>query len=102
DGIRDATVTGVQTCALPISNEARLNLVYRVATDWAREGQGPLGIALTRPLSNRKSVFQMLRETEINVPQIRNVYSELQRYNKLRSEERRVGKEDRIRYEAGY
>src|SRR5256886_15029329 len=31
DGIRDLTVTGVQTCALPISLESRLdNLVYRM------------------------------------------------------------------------
>src|SRR5207245_6330512 len=30
DGIRDATVTGVQTCALPISHRARLRLKVRV------------------------------------------------------------------------
>src|SRR5207245_8281833 len=29
DGIRDATVTGVQTCSLPISSKARANTRFR-------------------------------------------------------------------------
>src|SRR5438309_11376693 len=33
DGIRDGTVTGVQTCALPISSETRRELVHRALRD---------------------------------------------------------------------
>src|SRR5262249_57807048 len=41
DGIRDWSVTGVQTCALPISR-ARRDEARRVADRWLRRsGQGP-------------------------------------------------------------
>src|SRR5207245_3440700 len=36
DGIRDATVTGVQTCALPISDGYRYSQFCRHYHDWAR------------------------------------------------------------------
>src|SRR5207245_8498966 len=70
DGIRDATVTGVQTCALPISHDVR------AAEDVARVVERyDLDVILLRHL------------TRIRVPMRR----------RRRSEERRVGKECRSR-----
>src|SRR5437773_4580801 len=50
DGIRDRDVTGVQTCALPISRldaarqrGARKDDDHRVTARWRRGGQGPPG-----------------------------------------------------------
>src|SRR2546427_7984833 len=39
DGIRDLTVTGVQTCALPISSHVR-SLVPQSRVEWAERAQG--------------------------------------------------------------
>src|SRR2546430_17274362 len=47
DGIRDLTVTGVQTCALPISCEQPPRAVLsqgRRATRVGRHARGPLGV----------------------------------------------------------
>src|SRR5207245_6884951 len=71
DGIRDATVTGVQTCALPICQllRHRLHGRLRVAVQ--------LALPLQQFLDARQHVLQLLD---------------------LRSEERRVGKECRSRW----
>src|SRR5688572_32407175 len=74
DGIRDLTVTGVQTCALPISlvvQEAELRACY-VVPGAARRG---VGSALVREME------RMAQERGLS-----------------RSEERRVGKECRSRW----
>src|SRR5699024_11921814 len=78
DGIRDRNVTGVQTCALPISLLLFLVVIYqRFASFLERRGfvlQSPV-ISLKSPESTGY------------------VYSQASLGQKLRSEERRVGKE---------
>src|SRR5207248_7167135 len=74
DGIRDRTVTGVQTCALPI---------------------------FTHPLVKHK--IGLIRELDISTKKFRELTNELARllaYEATadRSEERRVGKECRSRW----
>src|SRR5437016_13230596 len=81
DGIRDWSVTGVQTCALPISRPWR---------DSARSRGGRTrspGSAAARSRS-RQSLSQELRESRVGDAL------------GLRSEERRVGKECRSRWSA--
>src|SRR5438132_1966430 len=89
DGIRDHCVTGVQTCALPISLveplvegqvHLRLGLAERVATEERR----PL-----LALDDRRDVDACLPGTACGQPQVED-----------RSEERRVGKECRYRWSA--
>src|SRR5690554_2782585 len=46
DGIRDADVTGVQTCALPISQAPRSSNAWRMAVTW--------------PLTKRWSIWALL------------------------------------------
>src|SRR5207245_10017347 len=81
DGIRDATVTGVQTCALPISHlRQRHGGEQRAVLDAPRRrprSRGRAGAA--GPLEHRAA-------RHMRVP--------------LRSEERRVGKEWRTRWGA--
>src|SRR5688572_31749841 len=78
DGIRDLTVTGVQTCALPIcprvgrSQRAIGHLMLQQVPSLLQE----LDVALTR----------------------RELYPVAQRRERPRSEERRVGKECRSRW----
>src|SRR5439155_7292934 len=71
DGIRDGHVTGVQTCALPISQEAILD-----GEIVALDKDGMPRFQLLQPRVGRKSGIEALR----------------------RSEERRVGKECRSRW----
>src|SRR4051794_41544924 len=73
DGIRDGRVTGVQTCALPISNRAQPASVAVAAAEagWAR---------LVR---NRPAPVELLDAVLAYL---------------VRSEERRVGKEGRSRW----
>jgi len=62
------------------SNELRLNLIYRVADSWLRTAHHTLdAAALLRPTNDGRTIFQMLKETDINVPEIRNVFAELQK-----------------------
>src|SRR5688572_33387506 len=76
DGIRDLTVTGVQTCALPISHDPAFeNWATKV---YSTEGDG--GVSLK---NFRKDVI-------IDLYNLQGV--------KVRSEERRVGKECRSRW----
>src|SRR5207245_6580662 len=71
DGIRDATVTGVQTCALPISELPAVLVAARAIVD------GRLPASLEDPKSDCVGAFHAVRK---------------------RSEERRVGKECRSRW----
>src|SRR5688572_31386526 len=82
DGIRDLTVTGVQTCALPISFVSGLSLSVGAFVQ-ARTG-GP------RRLARVKVPAFLPRWWEISPG----------RYTPVRSEERRVGKERRAGWEA--
>src|SRR2546427_3730280 len=81
DGIRDLTVTGVQTCALPISCRARggdpTSAVHEV-----RE----LGAVLFAPVLSRANATSQ-RPGTLRDP-----------HGRARSEERRVGKECRSRW----
>src|SRR5207245_7521162 len=75
DGIRDATVTGVQTCALPISRgDRRRRRSARARAPDARARRRPAGDA---------------------VPRQRPAFDRGPARSHLRSEERRVGKEGR-------
>src|SRR5207248_6892293 len=90
DGIRDRTVTGVQTCALPISETAR-----RI------KGQG--APAAGRPHPNLHSAPKSAGPTPPGLRQdvlwrtaagfARGRFCRLERAGPDRSEERRVGKE---------
>src|SRR5689334_23753035 len=73
DGIRDGTVTGVQTCALPI---------YRIAE---RAAAHPPRHAGTPSQRLREGLFALLYGPAARI------------YDRFRSEERRVGKEWRCR-----
>src|SRR5256886_11742551 len=85
DGIRDLTVTGVQTCALPISSfeDLGLPLVLGALADSAR------GLLLvTGPTGSGKTTTLAALIDHINA----------KKYVHIRSEERRVGKECRSRW----
>src|SRR2546427_6158266 len=77
DGIRDLTVTGVQTCALPISDGLRvLPGRLRAGRKIAREHHDRVAVGIAG------AIFAVLR---VDV-------------DRARSEERRVGKECRSRW----
>src|SRR5439155_8629925 len=80
DGIRDGHMTGVQTCALPISYPLLEELRYRDTPHYL-------------------SAIGILREadTDDKVMASCSVLAGLDSYSILRSEERRVGKECRAR-----
>src|SRR5207245_8292637 len=94
-GIRDATVTGVQTCALPISPKATCR---RVERRWT--GSGISRIARTMfSLDTRQEAIAMVAMVMRNPmanPLIRSesVHERMNPVPPNRSEERRVGKED--------
>src|SRR2546430_9837314 len=85
DGIRDLTVTGVQTCALPISTAAALSLIIIRLQDWRSSEEFAQFI-----IDNRTAVA-------ISVQIISHLLGLLQ-LTVIRSEERRVGKECRSRW----
>src|SRR5688500_19647932 len=76
DGIRDYKVTGVQTCALPISDEAKR-----------------AGIALTQTRVGSMLTSFFTQEPVVDWNSAKK--SDTKRYGLFRSEERRVGKERR-------
>src|SRR5207248_7024964 len=84
DGIRDRTVTGVQTCALPISSRTTIFAARRVA---------PPDLIVPADASAPR-----MNETgpEAVPPEVRSSFEE-----RMRSEERRVGKECRSRWAPG-
>src|SRR2546430_4323395 len=77
DGIRDLTVTGVQTCALPISTDMQLLLAAHVVVHAGERHVGRRG-----EIAHRGRVIALVGE-DLRRP---------------RSEERRVGKECRSRW----
>src|SRR5260370_15313636 len=81
DGIRDSSVTGVQTCALPIS--------YSIASRGSGAGDG-IGIGCT--------VTENKPRQPAAGPKKEIVRSSYVSESLLRSEERRVGKECRSRW----
>src|SRR3989449_3906483 len=83
DGIRDVAVTGVQTCALPIS---ALGLPPHVSPDTPRATRGAGVPARARTISAWQS------------PPASRTASHGARASDRRSEERRVGKECRSRW----
>src|SRR5207245_6466801 len=89
DGIRDATVTGVQTCALPISLEQALVACLQpswfplIVTDGGAQSQHRIDM---RALPAHASPF----ESGLDDPFVGTFHT-------ARSEERRVGKECRYR-----
>src|SRR5437762_3713062 len=82
DGIRDTSVTGVQTCALPISSWLSLAPPMPSQRQWLRNAPSPLIPGL-------------------KVWQCACAWACIQVSRPLRSEERRVGKECRARCAAG-
>src|SRR5690606_40521399 len=98
DGIRDFHVTGVQTCALPISDE--LSRIPELETfDLI---QAPLNILDKRLITS--GWLQRLRERHIEV-HARSIFMQglllmepCERPARFRSEERRVGKAVRTRW----
>src|SRR2546430_6942923 len=84
DGIRDLTVTGVQTCALPISED-----------DIVSEQPPPAETAVTARAPDRITAPKMEPEKHVVWnKEIESAKSE----GPVRSEERRVGKECRSRW----
>src|SRR5256885_6772054 len=83
DGIRDYKVTGVQTCALPISAGCSKGIHAGLISCNCYAARGHSGPGRRKAWSNER-----LRE----LPQIR------ESRNESRSEERRVGKECRSRW----
>src|SRR5258708_30954073 len=84
DGIRDDLVTGVQTCALPISHGAQ-DLESNAADEVTALGGQVLG-AVRAPIGNADFSSYLLRAQASGADTI------------ARSEERRVGKECRSRW----
>src|SRR3989449_7453495 len=78
DGIRDVAVTGVQTCALPIS--------MRIAVDQLERTAG-------RPDGPSATAIQVLAAETDRLERLAKEFAEFGR-----SEERRVGKECRSRW----
>src|SRR5206468_4778623 len=84
DGIRDLIVTGVQTCALPISKDAgRTHGLPRRATLCRRPCVRPASFVLPPRCNGPHSAMRMK--------------AEIPKASISRSEERRVGKECRTR-----
>src|SRR5205085_3852600 len=92
DGIRDLTVTGVQTCALPISTEHFF--VVRAAPIWPASKGWKTGYE-DREGSAVKWKSRRNPDGRIGDERVRTKFAWLPR-----SEERRVGKECRSRWAA--
>src|SRR2546421_7752315 len=87
DGIRDLIVTGVQTCALPISRQLWHWIYHRGATDFAE-------------MTNLAKGFRerLAARYALGRPAVSRALASSDGTRKWRSEERRVGKECRSRW----
>src|SRR5206468_8926984 len=94
DGIRDLIVTGVQTCALPICGNGGTELLPAIQQAMAvpRAANVSRSVVLVTDgyISGERGVFDYIRE---NLNQS-NVFA----FGIGRSEERRVGKEGKLRW----
>src|SRR5437867_8191823 len=88
DGIRDRTVTGVQTCALPISTWWIRQAITRAIADQAR--------TIRIPVHMIETINKLIRTSRHLVQKLGREPSPEEIAEK-RSEERRVGKEGRSR-----
>src|SRR5699024_11261139 len=89
DGIRDRNVTGVQTCALPISSAKNEFLAKGFAEASLREICKNAGVttgALYKRFSGKEALFEALISPTLQA--VETLVSQTER-----SEERRVGKE---------
>src|SRR5256886_8061200 len=84
DGIRDLTVTGVQTCALPI-------LLWPLLT-------GDRGVGGSAPATSQEESSVHVDPEAYKGRPVSEVRTELEGLGLARSEERRVGKECRSRW----
>src|SRR5205807_4879497 len=97
DGIRDYKVTGVQTCALPISSSGLLQLDnYEILTT---DTVGFISRLPTYMIDAFKSTLEESLGADLIL--LLTDVSEDPRSIRIRSEERRVGKECRYRW-GGY
>src|SRR2546425_1280182 len=88
DGIRDKLVTGVQTCALPISKLKD-----------PKEGLAQFGDAGRVAIDNCRFTLTRIEEGLELLTKDANAFESFQFMNRaMRSEERRVGKECRSRW----
>src|SRR5439155_11270882 len=96
DGIRDGHVTGVQTCALPIS---RASTSYLELLRVPYTGCNPRGLVLARgkDLSKKLLIYHRIPLPAFAVFPLRRKVR-----RPPRSEERRVGKECRSRWSPGH
>src|SRR5207244_9906334 len=91
DGIRDDLVTGVQTCALPISFKSLIEGVqFKGVTVHAKHLADKAGKAQIEVLS-----LKATNETFLPIPVLDAKGKPVTKNGKPRSEERRVGKEGR-------
>src|SRR2546430_4766926 len=84
DGIRDLTVTGVQTCALPISG-------FELGEDEIELGVGIHG-------EPGRARGKLVSAREIAGIALEAIHADMPLSGEVRSEERRVGKECRSRW----
>src|SRR5256886_7806069 len=87
DGIRDLTVTGVQTCALPIYPDVMASSVTAPLERQFGQVPGLTQMSSTSSLGSSLITLQFGLEQNIDVEE-----------QQVRSEERRVGKECRSRW----
>src|SRR2546427_6960214 len=92
DGIRDWTVTGVQTCALPISAEVAFEGAAQAAEHAEQRADAEHEIATTR----RYGLYAPRRPDDLTAAE--RWFADTGSVVLARSEERRVGKECRSRW----
>src|SRR5207248_5611442 len=95
-GIRDRTVTGVQTCALPILLPDVEEMLYSALEDFRVDilvGAGPGARTVSLPMPKFTAIGATTRQGLVSAP-LRGRFGLVLRLDP-RSEERRVGKEGR-------
>src|SRR5690554_7385199 len=94
DGIRDADVTGVQTCALPIYPE-RLEDLETIDAYLQNEYGVNVNMSLVQYLKILNRASHAGNTAYFSVPTSKK---DIRQFKRMRSEERRVGKECRSRW----